>query len=565
MDIFIELSAVLAVATVIAIVMQKLRLPLLLGHILTGMLAGPLLFNVFAHPDDLAVFSKLGITALLFIVGLSLNPAAVRDVGKVSVLVGVGQIVFTSLIGFLIALGFGYSWLPALYIAVALTFSSTIIVLKILQDKRDLGKLYGRLAIGILLVQDLVATITLVLVSSSGQGLNPLHFLEILIKLCALGAGLWFVARFILPRLTPIFAKSQEFLLLFSVAWGMGIASLFAYLGFSIEVGALAAGVALATSPYHHEITAKMKLLRDFFLVMFFVILGAELSFGNVGSLGMPILIFSLFVLVGNPIIIMAILGALGYRRKTSFFTGIALAQISEFSLVLILLAHSFGHVSSEVVTLVTVVGLITFTGSSLLMNVSEPLFKLLKRPLGLFERATTRGEKRVKRDPEAILFGFHRLGHDFLELFERRGRPFIVVDFDPNVIKSLQSRYVPCMYGDAADNELMDEFDLTKTNLMVSTIPDLETNLFLLAKLRKKNKQAVFMSAAQSAEEAMVLYADGADYVILPHYLGGNYASLLIDKYGLDSERIGREREKHVKHLETRLISAKVPLAQTR
>ncbi len=565
MDIFIELSAVLAVATVIAIVMQKLRLPLLLGHILTGMLAGPLLFNVFAHPHDLAVFSKLGITALLFIVGLSLNPGAVRDVGKVSVVVGLVQIVFTCLIGFLIALGFGFDWLPAVYIAIALTFSSTIIVLKILQDKRDLGKLYGRLAIGILLVQDLAATITLVIVSSSAQGLNALHVLEILIKLFALGAGLWFIARFILPKLTPVFAKSQEFLLLFSVAWGMGIASLFAYLGFSIEVGALAAGVALATSPYHHEISAKMKLLRDFFLVMFFVILGAELSFGNVGTLGIPILVFSLFVLVGNPIIIMGILGAMGYRRKTSFLTGVALAQISEFSLVLILLAHSFGQVSSDVVTLVTVVGLITFTGSSLLMNASEPLFKLLKRPLWLFERASTRAEKRTKRDPEALLFGFHRLGHDFLELFERRGRPFIVVDFDPNVIKSLQSRNVPCMYGDAADNELLDEFDLAKANLMVSTIPDLETNLFLLSKLRKKNKQAVFMSAAQSAEEAMVLYADGADYVILPHYLGGNYASLLIDKYGLDSERIGREREKHVKHLETRLISAKVPLAQTR
>jgi Kef-type K+ transport system membrane component KefB len=565
MEIFIELSAVLAVATLIAIVMQKLRLPLLLGHILTGVLAGPLIFNVFSHPDDLAIFSKLGITALLFIVGLSLNPAAVRDVGKVSVVVGLGQIFFTCLIGFLIALGFGYGWMPALYIAVALTFSSTIIVLKILQDKRDLGKLYARLAIGILLVQDLVATVTLVLVSSSAKGLSALAVIEILIKLFALGAALWFVAHFVLPRLTPVFAKSQEFLLLFSVAWGMGVASLFAYLGFSIEIGALAAGVALATSPYHHEINAKMKLLRDFFLVMFFVILGAELSFGNVGALGAPILVFSLFVLIGNPIIIMTILGLMGYRRKTSFFTGVALAQISEFSLVLVLLAYSFGHITSEVVTLVTIVGLITFTASSLLMNGSERLFKWLERPLGLFERAATRTEKRKKREPEALLFGFHRLGHDFLELFERRGRPFIVVDFDPNVIKSLQSRNISCMYGDAADNELLDEFDLTKAHLMVSTIPDLEINLFLLAKLRKKNKQAIFMAAAQSAEEAMALYADGADYVILPHYLGGNYASLLIEKYGLDSERIGRERGRHMKHLETRLISAKIPLAQTR
>lgn len=565
MEIFFQLSAVLAVATLIAIIMQKLRLPLLLGYILTGVLAGPLFFNIFSHPQDIVVFAKLGITALLFIVGLSLNPGAVRDIGKTAFVVGLGQIIFTCLIGFLIALGFGYGWLPALYIAAALTFSSTIVVLKILQDRRDIGKLHGRLAIGILLVQDLVATIALVLVSSSGRGFSPLHLIEIFIKLFALGAGLWFVARFVLPKLTPVFARSQEFLLLFSIAWGMGIASLFAYLGFSIEIGALAAGVALATSPYHHEISAKMKLLRDFFLVLFFVVLGAELTFGNVEALGAPILAFSLFVLIGNPIIIMVILGLMGYRRKTSFITGVALAQISEFSLVLILLAFSFGQVSAEIVTLVTVVGLITFTGSSLLMNGSERLFKILQRPLGLFERKTTKGEKRKKQEPEALLFGFHRLGHDFLDLFERRGRPFIVVDFDPNVIKSLQSRSVPCMYGDAADNELFDEFDLTKANLMVSTIPDLETNLFLLSKLRKKNKQALFMSAAQSAEEAMVLYADGADYVILPHYLGGNYASLLIEKYGLDSERIGREREKHMKHLETRLISAKIPLAQTR
>lgn len=565
MELFIELSIVFAAATGVAWLMQRLKLPLLLGYILTGMVAGPFVLNWISHPEDLAVFSKIGITALLFIVGLSLNPVAVRDVGKVSVVAGLGQLVFTAIVGYLIALGFGFDWLTALYIATALTFSSTIIVLKVLQDKRDLGKLYGRLAIGILLVQDLAATVTLVLVSSSAQGLSALTILEILIKLFALGAALWFVARFVLPKLTPSFARSQEFLLLFSVAWGMGIASLFAWLGFSIEVGALAAGVALATSPYHHEISAKMKLLRDFFLVMFFVILGAEISFGNVGALGIPILVLSLFVLIGNPLIVMAILGILGYRKKTSFYAGLALAQISEFSFVLIVLAHSFGHVSAEVVTLVTIVGLVTFTGSSILMNLSDWMYKRLQKPLGIFERKVTRSEKRSRQSPEAILFGFHRLGHDFLELLERRERPYVVVDFDPSVIKSLQARNVPCMYGDAADNEFLDEFDLSKTALIISTIPDLETNLFLLSKLRKKNRNAVFMSAGQSAEEAMVLYADGADYVILPHYLGGNYASLLIDKYGLDPEQIGREREKHMKHLEMRLRTAKIPLAQTR
>jgi Kef-type K+ transport system membrane component KefB len=554
METFIELSIIFAVATGIAWIMQRLRLPLLLGHILTGMLVGPLVFGWFAHPEAVAVFSKIGITALLFIVGLSLNPLAVRDVGRVALISGVGQIVFTCVIGFLIAIGFGFLWVPALYIAIALTFSSTIIVLKILQDKKDIGKLYGRIAIGILLIQDLAATLVLLFVSSSSSGSDTLAIAQAAIELTALIALLWFAAKFVLPKLTTTFAKSQEFLLLFSVAWGMGVATAFHLLGFSIEVGALAAGVALATSPYHHEISAKMKLLRDFFLVMFFVLLGTEVAFGNVGSRWLPIVVFSLFVLVGNPLIIISILGAMGYRRKTSFFTGLALAQVSEFSLVLILLARSFGRVDEGVVTLVTIVSLVTFAGSSLLMNVSDPLFKRLSPLLGLFERKETIREKRASLKPEALLFGLHRLGQDFLPLLERTKRPYLVVDFDPSVIRSLVSRGVPALYGDAADNEFLDEFDFKTLCMLITTVPDLDTNLFLLNKLRRRNKNAMFISMAQTPDDAMVLYHDGADYVILPHYLGGNYAALVLDKYGFDVDRLGQEREKHMKHLEKRL-----------
>ncbi|MEK7473911.1 MAG: cation:proton antiporter family protein [Patescibacteria group bacterium] len=554
METFIELGIVFAAATGMAWIMQRLKLPLLLGHILTGLFVGPLVFGWLAHPDAITVFSKLGITTLLFIVGLSLNPIALRDVGRVSVLAGLGQIIFTSAIGFLIALGFGFSWIPALYIAIALTFSSTIIVLKILQDKRDLGKLYGRIAIGILLVQDLAATVILLFVSTTAAGGNLLALAEAAIKLTALVAALWFSTTFVLPKLTPVFAKSQEFLLLFSVAWGMGIASTFHLLGFSIEIGALAAGVALAASPYHYEISAKMKLLRDFFLVLFYVILGAELAFGNTGALWLPILVFSFFVLIGNPLIVMTILGAMGYRRKTSFFVGLTVAQISEFSLVLILLARSLGHVDSNVVTLVTVIGLVTFTGSSLVMNSSEWYFKRLKRGLSFFERRNPIAETRPSFKPETLLFGFHRLGQDFLPLLERGRKPFLVVDFDPSVIESLHARGVPAMYGDAADNELLDEFDLKSLTMLISTVPDLETNLSLLSKLRKRNRQAMFISMAQSPDEAMILYRAGANYVVLPHYLGGNYAALVLDKYGFDASRLEREKEKHLTHLEKRL-----------
>jgi len=283
-------------------------------------------------------------------------------------------------------------------------------------------------------------------------------------------------------------------------------------------------------------------------------LLGAQLAFGNPGDLWLPVLVLSGYVLIGNPLIVSAIMGFMGYRRKTSFYTGLTMAQVSEFSLVFLLLARSLGYVDSSIVTLVTLVALVTFTFSSLMMAGADGLFKSLKQPLGFFERKETIAERRSLKEPEAILFGAHRLGYDFLPLLAKLDRPYAIVDFNPAVVRDLQNRGIPVVYGDASENELLDEFDLKKTTLMVSTIPDIDTNLFLIGKLRKRNREAVFLSTAQAAEEAMLLYQAGADYVILPHYLGGNYAALLLEKYGLDSERFGQEREKHLKHLQNRL-----------
>ena len=553
---FLELSLVFAIATLVALFMQRLKLPLLLGYVLTGMIVGPLVLGWLHEEGTIALFSKLGVTALLFIVGLNLNPKATKEVGRVAIIVGLGQLAITMALGFGIGIALGYGWLPAAYIGLAVAFSSTIIVLKALQDRRELGSLSGKITVGVLLVQDLVATIAMVLISASAAGGTLLSFMEVVIKLFAIGAALWFVARFILPRLTTMFAASQEFLLLFSVAWGMGVAAVFHLLGFSIEIGALAAGVALATSPYHLEISAKMKLLRDFFLVLFFVLLGAEVAFGNVGNLWLPVVVLSMFVLFVKPLIVMVLTGALGYRKNTSFYVSVPLAQISEFSLVLLVLGLELGHIPQDISSILTIVGLVTFTCSSLFINTLDPTYRKLKKWLGIFERKSLITEKRRHLEPEAVLFGAHRLGQDFIPLLEKRGGPYLVIDFNPQTIRELQERGISCLYGDAAENEVIDEFDIKKLQLVISTVPDFETNQFLLAKVRKKNQEALFLVMAQSAEEAMWLYREGADYVILPHYLGGNYAALLLERYGLDAERMAKEREKHLKHLETRLAS---------
>ncbi len=552
---FLEIGLIFGIATLVACVMQRLKLPFILGHIVTGIVVGPIVLNLVHSKEAMEVFAQLGITALLFIVGIGLNPKVIRDIGKVAVVTGLGQIIFTSVIGFGLARLLGFATVPALFIATALTFSSTIIIMKLLGDRGDEGKLYGRISIGFLLVQDLVATVLLIVAASLAKGgswqeaLSGVGLMSIL-----LGVLVYLVARFLLPRLAPYFAQSQEFLFLFTIGWGVGLSALFAAAGLSVEIGALAAGIALASSPFRHEIGAKMKLLRDFFLVMFFILLGARLTWGGIAQVWMPATVFSAFVLLGNPLIVWVLMGLLGYTRKTAFFAGLTVAQISEFSLILALLGVQGGFISQEVVTLLTVVGLVTIAGSSLFLVYGDGLYRLVGPWIGWLERAETIRERRKKEQYDAIVFGCHRVGADFLKSLTKRGLKTLVVDFDPGVIDRLQNENMTARYGDAHDADFIDDLDLKRTSLIVSTVPDHETNTFLLERVRRVNADAVVMLIASSADEAHVLYDSGADYVIMPHYLGGNYAAMLLERFGTNKKRFEVEKGKHLKHLEVRV-----------
>lgn len=554
MNVFFEIASILGITVGVSWLMQKLKQPLVLAYVVSGFVVGPGVLGLLHSHEIFELLSKLGITALLFIVGLSLSPKVIKDVGPVSVAAGLGQIGFTSIFGFFIALVLGYDWISSAYIATALTFSSTIIMLKYLQDRQDLGTLYGRISTGILLVQDLAAVVVLVIVTALSSGAGNAQMAGIVVvKAALLGILIAFAARVALPALTKSFALSQEFLLIFSIAWGAGIAALFQWSGFSIEMGALAAGVALSTSPYHFEISSKMKVLRDFFVAIFFIVLGASVSFAGSNGLFWPSVIFSLFVLVGNPFIMMVIMGAMGYSRNVSFRTGIGMAQISEFSLVLVLLAFQLGHISRDVVSLITLVGVITIAASSYMLSNADRLYEWLKGSLSIFERRQPKPEFVSQQSFDAILFGCHRLGKDFLPILRKQAMEYLIVDYDPATIDDLKRQGIPARYGDAGDHEFIEELDFQKMKLFLTTIPDLETNRYLTRKLRKESPQGIAIVMAHAADEALLLYEDGADYVILPHFLGGNYAALLLDRFGLDRGEFSQEKTKHLSHLQKR------------
>lgn len=552
MDVFLEISLILGVATVVAAIMQLLRQPLIIGHIISGLLVGPAVLDLVHSTETVELFSHIGIALLLFIIGLGLNPKIIREVGKIAVLTGVGQILFTSAIGTMIALSLGFSTVSAVYIGAGLAFSSTIIILKLLSDKKDTHRLYGKIATGFLLVQDIVAVLILIAVTALGQDQS---IAGILVQ--TFGVGVLFIiaialiSHFILPRLGDFLARSQEFLFLFSVGWGFMVSAIAYYIGFSIEIGALAAGVALAGSPYANEISSRMRPLRDFFIVLFFIVLGAELDIANIGAGLLPAIALSIFILIGNPVIVMSIMGLLRFTRKTSFKAGLTVAQISEFSLILMLLARDVGHIDNSVVSMVTLVGLITIAASTYMITYSDKLYDWLSPHLRIFERRSARSGKETDQEYDIILFGFKAGSRSLIEGFEKLGRKYLVIDYDPEVVDLLAEEGVPCLFGDANDTEFLEELPIDKMKLAVVAATDYTANSVVIGHIRQRNPGAVVVAKAEEPHEAQELYDQGADYVMMPHYLGAQEIAKRIVKHDAEIDKhLARVRKQHLQYL---------------
>ncbi len=551
-QVFIQLALILSVAFVVSYIARAFRQPIIIGYIIAGMIISPFIIQAGISQEIIYLFSQFGIAFLLFIVGLHLNPKIIKEIGISSLVVGLSQIILTFGFGFLISfylLGFG--GVASAYIGIALAFSSTIIIMKLLSDKRQLDSLYGKLSIGILIIQDLVAVAVLMFISSMSNGTS---FSSFAVRGLLSGTGLililFFIGYFALPRITKNIAKSQELLFLFSICWCFVIAALFSYLGFSIEIGALIAGVVLSISPYSTEISSKVRSLRDFFLIIFFIILGLNIQVSNITSIIPEAIILSVFVLLFKPIILMTLLAFFGYTKRTNFLTGTTLAQISEFSLIVLALGVTMGHIGDNILSILILTGVITMTLSTYMIIFSNKFYSVMEKFIFMFERKRTKKLRREKIKYSAILFGYNRIGFGILKSLKMIKKKYLVVDFDPDTIETLTKFRIPCLYGDAFDSEFLEELELDKIELAVSTIPDFETNLLLIEEIRNVNPDAIVIVRAHQINEALDLYKKGASYVLTPHFLGGEYVSKMIKELKLKDEKYADEREKHIKDL---------------
>lgn len=531
---FAEIALLLLACALAGALFVRLKQPALVAYIVVGIAVGPSALGLVTAHDQVDLLAQVGVAVLLFVVGLKLDLHHVRHLGPVALATGLGQLTFTIVIGFAIILALGRGWIEALYVAVALTFSSTIIIVKLLGDKRELDSLHGRIAVGFLIVQDLAVVIAMMAMSAlrgtggadvPADGLAALGELALSLggRLAAAAALLFVLMRWVLPRLVGAMARSQELLLVFGLAWGVALAALGDWAGFSKEAGAFLAGFSLASTPYREAISARLSGVRDFLLLFFFIDLGAKLDLATLGAEVVPALLLSAFVLVGNPLIVMAIMGFMGYRRRTGFLAGLTVAQISEFSIVFVAMGIGLGHIGPSALGLTTLVGLITITASTYMILYSHVLYERLAPWLHVFERRDPWRERGADAtalgagEPQVVVLGLGRYGARLALKLNDDGLRVLGVDFDPETVAPLRARGLDVRFGDSQDLDFLDSLPLARAAWIVSTLPDLESNRSLLHALAQRDLAGEVAIVARDDRMGAALKQSGAPVVLYP------------------------------------------------
>jgi Kef-type K+ transport system membrane component KefB/voltage-gated potassium channel Kch len=564
-SVFFDLTVILILAGLIAVLISLLKQPSIIAYIITGLIIGPLGYYQLRQSDVFGALGQVGITLLLFMVGLELDIGQLKRIGRTALLTGIGQVGFTTIAGFFILRALHFSPTACFYLAPALTFSSTIIVVKLLSEKRDLQSLYGKIVVGIFLMQDFVAIMLLILLSSASSSTANIYgnlpvwqnIVFTLVRMLILGLLVSWLAVKVFPKILQFMGKSDELLLVFSLSWALGLATFVSlpFMGFSLEIGGFLAGLALARSAVHYEISARIKSLRDFFIVLFFIVLGSGLAVSNLSQMIRPAILISLFVLIGNPLIVMVLLALQGYKPRTGFFAGVTVGQVSEFSLILGALGLKLGALKQEEVGLLTLVGIITIALSSYMIQYSSQLFEKLKWLLKIFDfrkGVAEKGLRDVVLKNHIILIGGHRMGHHLVGALAKQDQPFVLVDFNPEIVERYREQNILAICGDISDPYIQEQVNLPFAKLIISTVPDFNDNLALIDAIKKcapKRRKPKLIFIAQDEEEIKRLYAQEIDYVISPHFMGGLHLAKILEE-DHNMRGLKKLRERHLKIL---------------
>jgi len=541
--------AILA-ATVMAYIGHALKQPLLLSYLIAGIVIGPKIgFGFIEDVNEIETISEFGLILLLFLIGLEIDINKLKSSGKSLVVSGITQFPITVLLGLGFFLLIGFSLIGGkydlIYIACCCGLSSTAIVVKLLYSKFELDTLAGRITLGVLVFQDIWAIILLGIQPNLADP-NLINILLSFVKGLLLVVMSLMASKYILPRLFKSIAKVPELVLVSSLAWCFLVCGVAAYFDLSIEMGALIAGVAISTFPYNLDVIAKVVNIRDFFITLFFVSLGMQIPnpMDNLSILWIAALA-SLFLILSRFLSVFPVLYYLKNGLRVSLLTSINLAQVSEFSLVIASLGLTLGHITDFTMSVIIFAFVITSIASTYMINYSDSIQKsmgVILRKIGFKEIETDVHEKEIDADKEIALLGFHRIASSLLnDIMHTHNTSkikltdkLVVVDFNPEIHETLQMMGIKVVYGDISHMDTLHHAGLHNVKVLISTIPDTilvgTDNLKIISHMKDICPHALIIVTAESVERAMMMYAEGADYVFLPRILASDKLLDMID-----------------------------------
>lgn len=522
---FHNLGTIIIAAAVLVMLGRAVRMPAIVVYLLAGVLIGPALGWVEMSPE-LDLISEKGVALLLFLVGLELSFSKIRDVGKVALFAGMGQVLFTAAGGFVLCHFLGFTMMEALFLATALTFSSTVVVVKLLDEKGELDSLYGRIAVGIFLVQDLVVIVILTFLAGLGEGGEGMSAWKLLAGLGKAFGGMILMlalsllaAKWLLPRPFRWAARSPEMMLVWALTWCFLLVGLAHAFGLSLEVGAFLAGLSLAQLPYNDDLRRRLHPLMNLFIAVFFVSLGVRMDAAGTADNWLPTLILALFVLLGNPLIFILIINRMGYSLRTSFLTSVTVAQISEFSFIFAGMGVARGLIGAEILSITALVGVTTIAISAYMILYNYKLYDICVRMgfskwrfLKVAGDADAEAGEKPRISGHVIVVGMNTLGREIVRKLHAKGETVLAVDVDPAKLTGLPGHK---LLGSVEYLSVLQEAGLERARLLVSALRIENTNELLAYRCQVAGIPSAVHVVDMSVTDSLLDL--GVDYLMVP------------------------------------------------
>jgi Kef-type K+ transport system membrane component KefB len=509
------------------------RQPLILAYLIAGFFIGPFGMGWVKSQESIQIISELGLIFMLFMIGLEIDLKKIIRAGRVILFAAGGQLIGGCLLGILFFMGIsrvlGGGGFDGLYLSIACTLSSTVIIVKVLYEKRELDTLPGRITLGVLVLQDIFAILFLA-VQPSLADLQVSVILLSIARVVALVVTALALSRYVLPPLFHQIARRPELVLLGALAWCFLIGEIAELLHLSREMGSLVAGVSISTFPYALDVTAKVTTLRDFFITLFFVALGMTIPIPNGSVIGLA-LIIAAFTVVSRVVTTFTPLYLLKQGLRASLLPAINLAQISEFSLVVIQTGITAGHIKTQTASAASFAFVLLAVLSTFVMMRSDQIVRMAIGPLkrvGLRDLDHSHAEEGDEdghgEGRRILILGFFRAASALLSEIERQNPGLLdqigVVDFNPVVFQTLKARGIHVTYGDISNVDTLVHAGVGKAEIIILSVPDSllkgANNEKLVRHVRSLNTAAKIISTADVLSDVADQYAAGADYVVV-------------------------------------------------